>query len=368
MRIRWRNLELPNRVVCDDKTKTRTYAKFTVEPFERGFGITVGNSIRRILLSSLEGTAITSVRIVGVEHEFQAIPGVYEDVTDIILNIKQVLIALEGEEPTELTLKKSGKGPVTAGDIQTDHRTSVVNPDLHLCNIVDDKTAVEMRFVIKRGRGFVTADENADETREIGTIPVDSLFSPVKRVRYRTENTRVGKMTNYDKLILEIWTDGTVSPEMALVEASKILRKHLNPFVQYFDIGREVGQATRYEIAPSPASASPASPAPAATPTSSGGNGAASTGNGAADEKELSELRAKLEMPVADLNLPQRAANCFKAENIKTVGDLCKRTEADMLKVRNFGKTSLDEVKRILEDNGLGLGMSVDKILSGSPQ
>lgn len=356
MRIRWRNLELPNRVICEETSTT--YGKFVVEPFERGFGITVGNALRRILLSSLEGTAITSMRINGVDHEFMAIKGVYEDVTDIILNVKQVLISLDGDEPTTVTLRKEGKGVVRAGDITTDHRTTVVNADLPLCTIVDDKTALEMWFTVKRGRGFVTADENSEEAREIGTIFVDSLFSPVKRVRYRTENTRVGKMTNYDKLILEIWTDGTISPEMSLVEASKILRKHLNPFVQYFEVGRELGQESRQETA------AVSNPAPPPVVTSTAPPPPVPPARTPSEQAHLSELRAKLEAPVGDLDLSQRSSNCLKAENIKTIGDLVRRSENEMMKVKNFGKTSLDEVKRKLQDLNLQLGMDVDEILA----
>ena len=217
MRIRWRNLELPNRVVCEEQTDT--YGRFAVEPFERGFGTTVGVAMRRILLSSLEGTAVTDVRITGVDHEFMAVKGIYEDVTDIILNIKQLLVQMDGDGPATLTLKKKGQGPVTGGDITTDHTTNIVNKDLVLCNLVNDPASIEMTMTVKRGRGFVTADENADVEREIGVIYVDSKFSPVQRVRFDTENTRVGKMTNYDKLILQVWTNGTIKPDMALVEA-----------------------------------------------------------------------------------------------------------------------------------------------------
>ena len=340
MRIRWRNLELPSRVVCEEASPT--YGRFVVEPFERGFGITVGNSLRRILLSSLEGTAVTGLRISGVEHEFQAIPGIYEDVAEVILNVKQLLVRLDGDEPTTLRLSKTGKGPVTAAAIETDHRTEIVNPDLHICSIVEAKKSIELTLTVARGRGYVTADENAGEGREIGSIPVDSPFSPVQRVRYWTENTRVGKMTNYDKLFLEIWTNGTVSPEMALVEAAKILRKHLNPFVQYFEQGREVGQDVRLDT------------------------GAMAVQEAAiGDTSELNELRDKLLTKITDLHMSQRATNSLVGEEIHTLADLCRRTESDMLKLRNFGKNTLAEIEAKLTELGLELGMDVDTILGG---
>ena len=353
MRIRWRNLELPSRV--DREEASITYGRFSVEPFERGFGTTVGNSLRRILLSSLEGTAVTHVRISGVEHEYQSVQGVYQDVADIILNVKQLLIDLEGDEPATLHVQKKGKGVVTAGDIQTDHRTEVLNPELELCEIVDAKTSFEMYLTVATGRGFVTADENAPDGREVGTIPVDSLFSPVQRVRFKTENTRVGKMTNYDKLILEIWTNGVVTPEMALVEGAKILRKHLNPFVQYFEPGREIGRDSRGE---SPSLTTSPAPAASASAASAASNGAAAASGGAKD----GSLAAKLDLPIGELELSQRAGNCLASENIKTVGDLVRRTEADLLKVRNFGKTTLKEIEEKLTPLDLTLGMDVDGI------
>ncbi|MGE0433388.1 MAG: DNA-directed RNA polymerase subunit alpha [Planctomycetota bacterium] len=335
MRIRWRNLELPNRVVCEEQTDT--FGRFVVEPFERGFGTTVGVAMRRILLSSLEGTAVTDVRISGVDHEFMAVKGVYEDVTDIILNIKQLLVQIDGDGPTTLTLKKKGQGPVKAGDITTDHTSSIVNPDLVICNLVNDKASIEMTMTVKRGRGFVTADENADVEREIGVIYVDSKFSPVQRVRFDTENTRVGKMTNYDKLILQVWTNGTIKPDMALVEASKILRKHLNPFVQYFDPGNELGDETRTDTGESTAAMGPA---------------------------QGKQLKTLLQSPIASLDLSKRSSSCIEAENIATVADLVRRKPADVEGLKNLGKTSFKEIEKKLEERGLSLGMDVDAILS----
>jgi DNA-directed RNA polymerase subunit alpha len=337
MRIRWRNLELPTRVECDKSTPT--YGRFVIEPFERGFGTTIGNSLRRILLSSLEGSAVTDIRIAGVDHEFMTVPGMYEDVTEVALNVKQLLIKLQDDAPTTLKVTKEGKGAVYARDIQTDHRTEVVNGDLEIAHLVDDDAKFEMEMTVASGRGYVPADEHAGEDREIGVIYVDSLFSPVKRVRYNTENTRVGKITNYDKLTLDIWTDGTISPELALVEAGRILRKHLNPFVQFHAVNSPSA----------PIAAAPVSrPAPA---PASGGNGGANP-----------ELLEKLQMPVSELKLGQRASNCLKAEDIATVGDLVRRTEADMLKVRNFGRTTLDEIKRKLDKLGLDFGTDVDSL------
>jgi len=336
MRIRWRGLELPSRVIKDEVVSTRTYGRFTIEPFERGFGTTVGNSLRRILLSSLEGAAIVRVKIAGADHEFTSLPGVLEDVTDIILNIKKIVVRLEGDEPKTMRVSRNTKGQVTAGDIVADPAIEVINRDHVLATLTDDvEFSVEM--TVARGRGYVPAEENITPDMEIGIIPVDSMFSPVTRVRYKTEDTRVGQRTNYDRLILEIWTKGTISPEMALVEAAKILRKHLNPFVQYFDIGEKMV------------------PAEEEAPAETGGEPAGDSQPIDVDE----ELQQKLNMNIAELDLSVRANNCLESARINTVGDLVRMSEADLLKVRSFGKTSLREVKRKLADIGLGLGMSL---------
>jgi DNA-directed RNA polymerase subunit alpha len=324
-------MELPSRVVPVSDTLTDMYGAFTIEPFERGYGRTIGNSLRRILLSSLEGAAVTSVSIKGAEHEFTTLPGVVEDVTDLILNIKQIVVKTHTDEPKTIVLRTSRKGPVVAGDIQTDATVEVVNEDLHLATL-SDNVDFELEMTVRRGRGYVTAEENTPEERVIGVIPVDSVFSPVTRVNYRVENTRVGQRTNYDRLILEIWTNGTISPEMALVEASKIFRKHLNPFVHYFEIGREMQE----EQAPEAAAPSEADAA----------------------------LAGKLAMDVGQLQLSVRAANCLEAENIANVAQLVVRTEAEILKVRNFGKTSLKEVKAKLAEMGLSLGMDPELVKS----
>ena len=241
MRIRWRGLELPSRVVRDEQVSTDTYGRFTAEPFERGFGTTVGNSLRRILLSSLEGAAVTHIKLKGAEHEFSSLPGVMEDVTDIILNIKTLIVRAETDDPKDMVLSARKAGPVTAGMITTDPSVVVVNKDLVLATLTED-VPFEMSLKVSKGRGYKTASENNADLaeQEIGQIAVDSIFSPVTRVRYSTEDARVGQKTDYDRLVLEIWTNGTITPEMALVEASKILRKHLNPFVQYFELGSDL--------------------------------------------------------------------------------------------------------------------------------
>ncbi len=340
MRIRWRNFELPTQVILDKSTATEFYGRFTAEPFERGFGATVGNGLRRVLLSSIEGTAVTSVRIDGVQHEFSSIQGVYEDVTDIILNLKKLRVKMEGDGPATLEIDVKRKGPVTGADIKCDQNTQVVNQDLHICTLTD---AVPFKAVIKvaKGRGYVTAEENIEEDAELGTIPVDSVFSPVYRVKFSIENTRVGKFTNYDRLILEIWTDGTVTPEQALVEASKIYRKHLNPFVQYQEAGTELTLE---------------SAAAAAGETQEEGLGPVLT----EEEARLAEL---LDKPLEALDLSVRARNCLDTENIRTVRDLVTKSEAEILKVKNFGKTSLREVKQKLAVWNLSLGMELPEAL-----
>src|SRR5579862_4616508 len=239
MRIRWRGLELPNRVVSDRTTLTDTYGKFSAEPFERGFGVTVGNSLRRILLSSLEGSAVTHVKIQGVQHEISTIPGVVEDVTDIVLNIKSLVVKNSSEQPQTIRIDRHEKGVVTAANIIAPEAVQIINPEHIIATLTDDVPfVVEMR--VENGRGYRMAEENVGTEREIGIIPVDSSFSPVVRVKHEIEDTRVGQRTNYDKLVMEIWTNGTVTPQMALVEGAKILRKHLNPFIQYSEPGPEI--------------------------------------------------------------------------------------------------------------------------------
>lgn len=326
MRIRWRGLELPTRVVNDQEVSTPTYGRFTIEPFERGFGITVGNSLRRILLSSLEGAAITSVKIAGAEHEFTSLPGVMEDVTDIILNIKTLVVKSHSEERKVLSVHSEVKGPITAGMVDCDPAIEVISRDAVIATLTDN-VPFDMEMIAEMGRGYIPAEEmlDPDADQEVGRIFVDAAFSPVTRVRYRTEDTRVGQKTNYDRLILEIWTNGTVTPEMAMVEAGKILRKHINPFVQYFEMGEQVVES----------------------------------GAGEATQTVDTELQRKLSMSVHELELSVRANNCLEAAKVEQVGQLVQMAEADLLKIRSFGKTSLREVKRKLQDLGLSLGMNV---------
>ena len=335
MRIRWKGLELPTRAVMDAATAQPTYGQFTAEPFERGFGVTIGNSLRRILLSSLEGAAVTGIKIDAVLHEFSSIDGVIEDVTDIILNVKGLVVRLEGSEPRVVTIEADTAGPVTGAQMIPDPNVEILDKDHKICTL-SKKMNFRMELRIEKGRGYVSAEENTPEgDQEVGYIPVDSLFSPVVRVRYRTEDTRVGQRTNYDRLIMEIWTNGTIAPDMALVEAAKILRKHLNPFVEYFQPGEEVGAE-----------------APVAE-------------EAVAAEEYVSELERKLAMPIAQLELSVRAANCLESENIMTVGQLVRLSEDELLAIRSFGKTSLREVKRKLADLGLSLGMDLEGVSAG---
>ncbi|MCC6579940.1 MAG: DNA-directed RNA polymerase subunit alpha [Phycisphaeraceae bacterium] len=329
MRIRWRGLELPSRVVQDPEISTPTYGRFTVEPFERGFGTTIGNSLRRILLSSLEGAAVTAVKIKGAQHEFSSLEGVTEDVTDIILNVKNMIVSMDADGTKTMHLSAEGPGEVTCDLIEADTSITIHNKDLVLCTLTK-QVDFDMEFTVKKGRGYVPASEqyNQNEEQEVGIIPVDAIYSPVIRVRYKVEDTRVGQKTNFDKLTLEIWTNGTISPEMALVEAGKILRKHLNPFVQYFEIGA-----------------------------------AAASESATAAARVDEELIRRLQMPISELDLSVRASNCLESAKMATVADLVQHSESDLLKVRSFGKTSLREVKRKLSELELHLGMELPEEL-----
>ena len=322
MHIRWRGLELPSVVSCETETLTPTYGKFYAEPFERGFGSTIGNSLRRILLSSLEGSAVTQIKIRGAQHEFTTIPGVVDDVTDIVLNVKSLVVKKHTSETRVVTIDKSTAGPITGSDVQCDADVEVIDNGLVIATLTDDKPFF-MEMVIENGRGYVPASEHSTTEHEIGVIPIDAVYSPITRVRYEVEETRVGQKTNYDKLTLEIWTNGSVEPEMALVEASKILRKHLNPFVQYSQLGEKVHSPSR--------------------------------GTGGID----AVLDSKLNMSLAELKLSVRASNCLESEGINTVRDLVQLTEDQLLEVRNFGDTTLNEVRDRLLEMGLRLGMRV---------
>ncbi|HEY5310928.1 MAG TPA: DNA-directed RNA polymerase subunit alpha [Pirellulales bacterium] len=323
MRIRWRGLELPSLVICDSKTLSSTYGRFVAEPFERGFGVTVGNSLRRILLSSLEGSSVTQVKLHGAQHEFTTIPGVVEDVTEVILNIKSLVVKNFSEHTRIIRVEKKTKGVVTGRDVITDDQVEVINKDHVLATLTSD-VPFELEMVVENGRGYVPATEHSPNVQEIGIIPIDAVYSPVVRVRYEIEETRVGQKTNYDKLTMEIWTNGSIGPQMALIEAAKILRKHLNPFIQYAELGAQVHSDGR--------SSSPASDA---------------------------SLESKLNLSMSDLNLSVRAGNCLVSDNILTVRDLVSRSQDQLLEVRNFGETTLNEIKEKLAELGLRLGMRV---------
>ncbi len=329
MHIRWRGLELPSAVTCDADTLTATYGKFIAEPFERGFGSTIGNGLRRVLLSSLEGSAVTQIKVHNAQHEFTTIKGVFEDVTDIVLNVKSLVVKNHSETTRVLRVEKNTAGPIFASDIETDEAVEVLNPG-HVLATLTDNVPFVMEMVVENGRGYVPSTEHSQNIQEIGIIPIDAVYSPVVRVRYGIEETRVGQKTNYDKLTLEIWTNGSIAPEMALVEAAKILRKHLNPFVQYTELGPQVRSPARDVLLTID-----------------------------------SNLESKLSLPLSELNLSVRASNCLESENIMTVRDLIMRSEDQLLEVRNFGETTLTEVRNKLRDLGLHLGMRLPQIPAG---
>jgi DNA-directed RNA polymerase subunit alpha len=318
--------ELPSKLTKVEDGATPTYAKFIAEPFEAGYGHTVGNSLRRVLLSSIEGAAISSIKIDGVNHEFQSIDGVVEDVTEIVLNLKKVLIISHKRETISLSVKATKAGAITAGDIQADANIQIVNPDQVICTL-DSKRTFEAEIEIKTGRGYCPGEQNKKEEQPIGVIPIDSLFSPVRLVKYAVEATRVGQITDYDKLILEIWTDGRITPDDALKQAASILNHHLDVF------DRVSEEAYEFESQQSEVS------------------------------EEQNKLRKLLNMSVNEIELSVRAANCLNNANITTVGELAMKTEQEMLKYRNFGKKSLNEIKEKLEALGLSLGMKFDERL-----
>src|SRR5467141_132359 len=323
MTVRLGRFEMPKSLVKDEATSTETYAKFVAEPFEAGYGHTVGNSLRRVLLSSLEGAAITTARITGAQHEFAALPGIVEDVTDIVLNLNKIRFKAVDHEARTVSISVTKEGVVTAGDIQTTSGIEVLNTDQVICTI-DKKQKFEAEFEVRVGRGFFTGDENKRPDMPIGVIPIDSIFSPVTRVKYAVENTRVGQRTDYDKLIMEIWTDGRITPDDSLLQASAILRHHLDVFVNYDDSQVEFDE-TSEEVS-----------------------------------QENTRLKKMLNMSVNEIELSVRAANCLNNANITTVGQLAMKTEAEMLKYRNFGKKSLNEIKEKLQQLGLSLGMKFE--------
>ena len=316
----WRDLIKPRRLEVDQDSLRQTYGKFVAEPLERGFGTTLGNSLRRVLLSSLQGAAITSLKIEGVDHEFTTIPEVTEDVTDIVLNIKEVLLRMHTNEQKTIRIDAEGPKEVKAGDIIADDQVEILNPGHHICT-VSEGGRVRMEMTCRRGRGYVPAASNKVAGAPIGTIPVDSLFSPVRKVNYQVTNARVGQVTDYDRLSLEVWTDGSVSPQDAVAYAAKFIKEQLTVFIN-FDETEE--------------------PLPIEAP------------------KEEAKLNENLFRSVDELELSVRSANCLQQANIKTIGDLVQRTEAEMLKTKNFGRKSLKEIKEILAEMGLSLGMKLE--------
>lgn len=320
MQKNWRELIKPKRLEIENKGRPDTYGKFVCEPFERGFGITLGNALRRVLLSSLQGAAITHVKIDGVLHEFSTVPGVLEDVTDIILNLKEVRLKVHGgEEPRQLTIEKQGAGEVAARDIKGDGQVTVLNADQHICTLARDAN-LRMELTVKQGKGYVPADRNFDENQPIGTVPIDAIFSPIRKVNYNVTQARVGQITDYDKLTMEIWTDGSLKPEDALAYAAKILKDQLTIFINF----EEEVELSEEEIREEPA------------------------------------FNENLFRSVDELELSVRSANCLKNADISYIGELVQKSEAEMLKTKNFGRKSLNEIKEILAEMGLSLGLKVE--------
>jgi DNA-directed RNA polymerase subunit alpha len=331
MPVRLGRFEMPKRLQKEESTATPTYAKFIADPFETGYGHTVGNSLRRVLLSSLEGAAITSIKVDGAMHEFTTIEGVVEDVTDVVLNLKKIKFKAHTREEQVLLLSANKEGAVTAADIQLNQNVELVNPELHICTL-DKKKKFEMELTVKVGRGFCPSDENKKPGQAIGVIAIDSIFSPVTRVRYNVEAARVGNRTDYDKLVIEIWTDGRLTPDDALTQSSAILSHHLDVFVGYDKNAVEFEEAADKQ-----------------------------------DEEKV-KLKKQLNMSVNEIELSVRAANCLNNANITTVGQLAMKTEQEMLKYRNFGKKSLNEIKEKLSSLGLSLGMNFEPGLIEPPK
>jgi len=322
MQKSWKDLIRPKRLEVEKETLTPFYGKFTAEPFERGFGITIGNSLRRILLSSLQGSAIASVKIDGVLHEFSTIPGAKEDVTEIILNLKEVRLKLHTEGPKTIRLKAEGPKVLKAGDMITGDAVEILNPDHYIATLSrDGKLSIEM--VVKMGRGYVPAERNKEENQPIGTVPMDAIFSPIKKVNYTVTNARVGQITDYDKLTLEVWTDGSINPEEAVAHSAKILKDQLSIFITFEE---EEESETAYSE----------------------------------EDEEKEAFNENLLRSVDELELSVRSANCLKHANIKLIGDLVQKTEAEILATKNFGRKSLNEIKEILVEMGLSLGMKLD--------
>ena len=318
MGVSMKNFEMPKKLVLDESTCTPTYGRFVAEPFERGYGTTVGNSLRRVLISSIEGTAVTSIKIDGVHHEFSSINGVVEDVPQIIMNLKKLILKSHFKIPKPMVISVEKKGDVTAKDIKVDETVEIVNPDLHIATLTKN-TKFHIEMEVARGRGYVPAERNKREGQAIGVIPVDSIFTPVKKVNFYVENTRVGQITDYDKLIFEVWTNGAIDPKESLLYASNILQRHLDIFVGF-------GKLPEEEELPE-------------------------------ETEEQKMLKEKLKVPISELELSVRSSNCLREARIKTIGDLVKKSELEMLKYRNFGKKSLAEINKILVEMGLSLGI-----------
>src|SRR2546427_470397 len=331
MPVRLGRFEMPKRLTKEESSGTATYAKFIAEPFETGYGHTIGNSLRRVLLSSLEGAAISSVKIDGAMHEFTTVEGVVEDVTELVLNLKKVLFKCHVRDPQTLLLSINKEGSITAGDIQLNQNTELVNPKQLICTL-DKKKKFEMELEVKVGRGFCPGDENKKPNQPIGVIAIDSLFSPVTRVRYAVESARVGQRTDYDRLVLEAWTDGRITPDAALTQASAILQHHLDVFVGYDKNAVEFEEGVDQQ------------------------------------DEEKTKLKKLLNMSVNEIELSVRAANCLNNANITTVGQLAMKTESEMLKYRNFGKKSLNEIKEKVAALVLSLGMNIEAELIENPK
>lgn len=322
--MKLKNFQMPKTVTVDDETLTETYGMFVLEPLERGFGTTIGNSLRRVLLSSLPGAAVTAVKIDGVSHEFSTIPDVVEDVTEIVLNLKELRLVLHSDDPKTLLLEAEGKGDVTALDIQTEPGVKILNPDLHIATL-DEGGRLRMDIYVGTGRGYVLAEQNKDANQPIGVIAMDSIFSPVSRVNFRVENTRVGQRTDYDRLVLEISTDGSILPPDALSSAAQILKNHLQLFIAFDE-----------DLVPEPEEEV---------------------------DQEYERIRNLLRTNVEELELSVRSSNCLRAAEIKTLAELVQKSEAEMLKYRNFGRKSLTELNEILTGLGLSFGMDVQSYL-----
>lgn len=323
MGIKWRDFQFPKKLECDESTYTGTYGKFQAAPFERGYGVTLGNSLRRVLLSSIEGSAVSAIKIAGASHEFSIIPGVLEDVPEIILNIKRLVLNSHSKIPKTIYLKADKKGEIKAKDIQADETIEIINPELLIATLTKD-TKLNMEMEVSRGRGYVAAELNNKEDKVVGFIAVDSIFTPIRKINYYVENTRVGQRTDYDKLILEIWTNGSINPKDALLYASNILQRHLDIFVSFGQLPEDIAEEE-----------------PEMT-------------------KEDTALYEKLRLPISELELSVRSSNCLREAGIKSIADLVKRTEDEMLNFKNFGKKSLTEIQELLMGMGVSLGMQVD--------